>query len=475
MIWNIAWKNVWRNKRRSLVVITAVTLGTIAGVFTSGLMKGWVDQRIKSAIHTEVGHLQIHNKNYLINEEIQYTIPDDEKLSQYLSTNSKVLSFAKRLKVMTMASTSYGSTGLKLQGINLSQEMAVSDIAQKIQTDGGHFLDEGSHNKVVISDKTAEQLRIKTYMITTDVIDSLVGIEVPKQVLAKLDSLLGKRFVTKKLFKSTLESLLSTKEQNKYGRKILETSRHYRLRNKIVFTFTGKDGQMVYQAFRVAGIYKTSNTMFDQMNAYVLYNDLYNLLGFDRNVYHETAVILKDEDDLNDVKNDIRNKFSNLSILDWKELAPDAGMLSEYMDFYYYFIMGFILFALAFGIINTMLMAILERLKELGMLMAIGMNKKKVFKMIMLETIFLTLVGALIGMVLGALSIYITGHIGINISSVGEGMEAVGFASVIYPAIEWHFFFGVSLLVILTAVLSSLIPARKALKLKPADALRIDM
>ncbi|MFB6318563.1 ABC transporter permease [Saccharicrinis sp. FJH54] len=475
MIWSIAWKNVWRSKRRSLVVIIAVTIGTIAGVFTAGLMKGWVDQRIKSAIFTEVSHLQIHNKNYLINEELKYTVPHPDKLIQFLQNSPEVKAYSNRLKIMAMASTSLGNTGLKLQGVHLRDEEAVSDIYQKIQPDGGTFLQPDQKNRVVISDKTAEQLRIKTYTVTDEVLDSLNKLEVPPSAISILETIKGTRYNTKKLFQSKLEEILSKKDQNKFGRVITETSRHYRLRTKIVFTFTGEDGQMVYQAFRVCGIYKTTNTMFDQMNAYVRYDDLLDLAGFNSNVFHETAVILNNGNDLKQFKNALTDKFSDLSILDWKELAPDAGMLSQYMNFYYYIIMGFILFALAFGIINTMLMAILERLKELGMLLAIGMNKRKVFSMIMLETIFLTLVGAIAGMILGAVVIYITGRTGINLSSVGEGMEAMGWAAVIYPGIEWHFFFGITLMVILTAILSSVMPARKALKLKPADALRIDM
>ena len=107
--------------------------------------------------------------------------------------------------------------------------------------------------------------------------------------------------------------------------------------------------------------------------------------------------------------------------------------MADYMTMYYFIIMGFILFALAFGIVNTMLMAILERTKELGMLMAIGMNRKRVFNMIMLETIFLTMVGAVAGMGLGWLLIAVTGHTGINFSSVGEGFEAFGWAAIVYP------------------------------------------
>ena len=76
-------------------------------------------------------------------------------------------------------------------------------------------------------------------------------------------------------------------------------------------------------------------------------------------------------------------------------------MMNDYMIMYYFIFIGIVMFALAFGIINTMMMTILERTKELGMLMAIGMNRRRVFSMIMLETIFLTMVGAVAGMLSG--------------------------------------------------------------------------
>lgn len=83
MVWSIAWKNIWRNKKRSLIVMTAVLLGTTAGVFTSGLMLGWVDQRIKTVIFTEDGHLKIHNPEYLNNEEIGNKLQDATGIKNY--------------------------------------------------------------------------------------------------------------------------------------------------------------------------------------------------------------------------------------------------------------------------------------------------------------------------------------------------------------------------------------------------------
>jgi ABC-type lipoprotein release transport system permease subunit len=474
MIWSIAWKNVWRNRKRSLIVITAVLLGTTAGVFTSGLMEGWVNQRIKSVIYTEVGHIKLHNPDFLNNEEIGNTIPQSENICAYLEKKPGVKAFSKRIKLMAMASTSRGNTALMLQGIDVDKEKKVSDLFTKIAPGAGNFFEGSGAYPISISDKTAEQLRIKSYKIPERYIDSLKNIGAPYQVIRKLTSIVAIRYNTENLFKKELGKLLNKKEVSKYGSDIVKVSEHYRLRSKIVFTFTDKNGELINQSFRVCGIFNTTNTMFDQMNAYVLKNDLAQLAGLGVEDCHEIGILLDEDTEVKAIQQDLRKEFPRISVMNWLEMAPDAGMISEYMDFFYLIIMGFILFALAFGIINTMLMAILERTKELGMLMAIGMNKKRVFNMIMLETIFLTLVGALAGMLIGWIIIEITGHTGLDFSSVGEGFEAMGWAAVIYPEITPSFFFTVTLLVIATGILSSIFPARKALSLNPVEAIRSD-
>ncbi len=474
MILSVSWKNVWRNKKRSLIVISAVLLGTVAGVFTSGLMNGWVQQRVNSVIYTEMSHLKIYHPDYLLNEEMKFTVPEPLKVEKYLKSNPEIQAFSKRIKIMAMASTSRGNTGLKLNGITLEDEKAVSDIWGKIVPGGGNYLSKDTRNPIVISDKTAEQLRIKNYKINREVLDSLTRLEVPNTTLEKLKTIENKRFKTNKLFKKELSNLLDKKEVKEYGKAIVNSSVHYRLRNKIVFTFTDAEGKMIYQTFRVCGIFKTQNTMFDQMNAFVLREDIASLAGFSENDYHEIAIIAKNDVDIDQMKTEMKKVFPKLSILTWKDLAPDAAMMTEFMGIWYAIIMGIILFALAFGIINTMLMAILERVKELGMLMAIGMNKKRVFRMIMYETIFLTLVGAVAGMGIGALLIVFTGHTGLDFSSVSEGLEAIGYSAVIFPEIDAGFFFIVTLLVFLTGILASIIPARKALKLNPVEAIRTE-
>jgi ABC-type antimicrobial peptide transport system permease subunit len=119
-----------------------------------------------------------------------------------------------------------------------------------------------------------------------------------------------------------------------------------------------------------------------------------------------------------------------------------------------------------------MLMAVLERTRELGMLAAVGMNRRRVFMMIMLESIFLSMVGGFAGMAVSGIAIAITNHTGINLVKYSEGMEAFGYSAHLYPTIGADFFIILTVLIVITGILSSVYPARKALQLNPVEALR---
>jgi ABC-type lipoprotein release transport system permease subunit len=151
---------------------------------------------------------------------------------------------------------------------------------------------------------------------------------------------------------------------------------------------------------------------------------------------------------------------------------PLLGMVDDLLDLWLYLFMGIILLALGFGIVNTMLMSILERERELGMLAAIGMNKRRIFFMIMLESVLLSLTGGVAGMVLSLMLIGWTRHTGIDLSALSEGFARMGYNPMLYPSLNALFFINITLMVILTGIAASIYPARRALKLSPADAIR---
>jgi ABC-type lipoprotein release transport system permease subunit len=474
MIWSIAWKNVWRNKKRSLVVIVAVTLGIISGVLLIGIMEGWVKQRLNDAIYNEVSHVQIHNSEYVKNEEINLTIRNPEEITRSIDTLKELSACVKRTKIVAMANTPWANTGVIIYGVEPEREKQISEIFKKIVPDGGEYLNDQKSGNILISDKTAEMLKLKQYIVTDSVIERLREEKVPSSVLTKLEDLKDTRFKSPKDFREALRKEFPVKDLNRYGLLITDKALDYRIRNKIQITISDREGTPVQGIFRVCGVYKTTNTGFDQATVFVNAGELAKLYGGNEILTHEIAILLKNIEDAGIVKEKLDRIPGGNSVRTWKELAPDAAMMNDYMIIYYFIFIGIIMLALAFGIINTMLMSVLERTKELGMLMAIGMNRRRIFKMIMLETIFLTLVGAITGMISGWIITKFLGKTGIHFSGWGEGFEAIGFAARVYPVITVEFLIFTTILVIVTAMVSSVWPARKALRLNPVEALRTE-
>jgi ABC-type antimicrobial peptide transport system permease subunit len=373
-----------------------------------------------------------------------------------------------------MANTPWANTGVILYGVDPEKEKQVTEIYKKIVKDGGKYLDAHSPGDILISDKTAELLKLKQYIVTDSIIEKLRGEKVPVSVLTKLETLKDKRFRSPKDFREALRKEFNKKELDRFGQLITDNTLDYRIRNKVQITISDIEGTPIQGIFRVCGIYKTTNTGFDQTTVFVNAGELSKLYGGEDILTHEIAILLNNIDDADIVKEKLSRIPGDNSVRTWKELAPDAAMMNDFMIMYYFIFIGIIMLALAFGIINTMLMAILERTKELGMLMAIGMNRRRIFIMIMLETIFLTVVGAITGILLGWAITEILGKTGIHFAGWGEGFEAVGFAARVYPVVTPEFFVFTTIMVIATAIISSIWPARKALKLNPVEALRTE-
>jgi putative ABC transport system permease protein len=474
MIWSISWKNVWRNKIRSLVVVFAVMVGIISGVMIVAIMEGWVKQRLHDAIYNEVSHIQVHNTEYLKNEEIHLTVNDTTEMRRAIEALPGLKGWLKRTRMVAMVNTPWANTGVFVYGIDPEKEKQVTEIYKKIVPEGGEYLDKTKPGNILISDKTAEVLKLKQYIIKEEVMNQLKSENVPAIVLSRLDSLRDVRFRSPKEFREALKTELTKKELDSYGLKIIDKALDYRIRNKIQITITDVTGTPVQSTFRVCGIYKTTNGSFDQASVFVNSGELASLYDASTILTHEIAILLTDIENVDSVKGKLKGISVDNTVSTWKEMAPDAAMMNDYMIMYYIIFIGIVMFALAFGIINTMMMTILERTRELGMLMAIGMNRKRIFSMIMLETIFLTLVGAVAGMISGWILVEVLGNTGIHFSAWGEGFEAIGFAAIVYPVITPSFFVIITVMVILTAIISSIWPARKALKLNPIESLRTE-
>ncbi len=406
MISSIAWKNIWRNRVRSGVIISAITIGMLAGVFTATFYKGWVNQRLEAGVETEVSHIQIHQPEFGENFELKNFIPESAKLAEDIAKENFVSGVSPRMVAQAMIASSETGTGVKILGIDPEKEKTVTNLYTKIP-DGKYF--EGvKRNPILIGKKLAEKLKVK-------------------------------------------------------------------LHSKLVMTLQDSQGHLTNEAFRVCGIYSVGNGMFEEMNVFVLKTDLARFVQLDESTTHELVVHLKDHGELDSSAKTLAEKYPNLLVQNWKQMTPELGILNEYGNIYIYFFIAIILLSLGFGIVNTMLMAVMERVKEIGMLMAVGMSKFRVFWMLMLETVLLTLTGGFFGIMLGIAVTLATMKTGINLSFYAEGLEDMGYSSHVFPVIEFEMVSVIVLLVFVTGLIASIYPARKALKYKPAEAIRIDM
>lgn len=243
------------------------------------------------------------------------------------------------------------------------------------------------------------------------------------------------------------------------------------LGSKIVLNFQDTTGDLTASAFRIAGIFKTSSTTYDESHVFVRSSDLNNLLGTSH-LIHEIVIKTNSPRQAPVLATQLQKIWPKLKVQSWEQVAPELQLLDSTIRLEIYIFMSILVLALALGIINTMLMAILERTRELGMLMAIGMNKKRIFGMIVAETFFLSFIGAPLGIFFSWITIHLTGKYGINLSIVGKGLSQFGYGSIIYPVLDHAYYFHIALMMIVAALLSAIYPAVKALKLRPVEAIR---
>ena len=242
--------------------------------------------------------------------------------------------------------------------------------------------------------------------------------------------------------------------------------------NRVVLSFQDLDNHITSGSFNITGLFKTASTPYDERNVFVRAEDL-NALLTEQTIWHEIAIILHDESLSNALTADLNRQFDGIAAETWYELSPELRYITDMGGSMTFYIMVVIMLALAFGILNTMLMAIFERMRELGMLMAVGMSKIRIFLMIMLESVILTLTGAVAGLAVAHISVNYLARNGLDMTSVGgDSMAEFGYDAVVYPIAASGDYITTILLVAFTAILAAVYPAIKALRLNPVEVIK---
>jgi len=406
----LAWKNIWRNRRRTLLTINAIGFGVMALVALYNYYDGFHQQVIQNVIRYQSGHLLITAPDYHRRMATHLVMDDPSKVDSWLRRSEEVQAFSHRVMVQGLISTAQGSANILIAGIEPEKEKDVTRFSDN--------LIQGSY-------------------LTSDNLKSIVlGSELAQLLQAELGA-------------------------------------------KVVALTQGVDGSIGNELFYVSGIFETHSD-FDKNMAFVRIEDARQLISLAPEASHQIAIVLKNEEKLFSLQNYFQSEFetsqnSEFQILNWKEVQKPLMAMIELNQSANRLLMFIIVFVAALGIANSILMSILERTREFGVMLAIGTTKLDVVRMVVVETLLLSFVGVLLGNILGALLtefFHIYGFDLAWLSSQKLVVQGTIIQTVSYPAIRWNNSFVVSTIVLILSVLISLFPIRHVTKLNPVNALR---
>lgn len=401
MLLKLAWRNLWRNKLRTAIVLGSMIFGLTGVTLMIGFMNAMSENMISNTINWQTSHLQIHHKNYPDEPKIEKTIVEWQALTAFLEQNNKVKIWSSRFLVAAMVTSARGTRSVVVSGINLQQEKKLRPFKKHIYA--GDYLQEKGKNPILVSQEIAKRLQLR------------VG-------------------------------------------------------SKVVLTFSDQDGQIIGAAFRVFGLFKTPSSVFDQQNLFVRKADLKKLNNIKGD--HEIALLLNNKKQLHQLKNEIKTQLSaENSVRDWMEIQPLLASMIASMESTNWIMLVIFVGAMGFAIVNILLMSVFERTREFGMLMAVGMHKKKILKLILLESTMLGLTGATLGLLLSSLLLFIMQCTGISLATMAEGLHAIGIETLLYPQVSIADYIFIFIAVLVVSLLAGLYPAKQIMKKSPASAM----
>ena len=397
----LAWRNLWRNHRRTLIMLLAIAIGVWAMIFMTALMRGMVDDMVRDGIDSLPGYVQIHHPEFRDDPSIFNTLqaPGPELLAAL--ENPAVAGWSSRLRVPAMISSERDSRGITLLGVDPAAEISIGFDPDNLVE--GRFLDSPDDPGLVIG----------------------------RKLLERLETRLGKRVV---VMSQDLENDIADR------------------------------------GFRIVGVYKASLESQDDIFVYGGRNRIQPLLKMGTLV-SEIAVAGHDYRAVDELLAIIREASpSGSEVLPWMELESYLYLMMSMMDGFVLVWIIVIFIALSFGLINTLMMAVFERIREIGLMQALGMRPSSILYLILMESLFLLVLGLLTGNILALASILPLKE-GIDLSAVAKGMEMMGAGSTLYPALKMRDLATANVVVIVLGLLTSLLPAWHASRYSPVEAI----
>jgi ABC-type lipoprotein release transport system permease subunit len=410
----LAWRNLWRNRRRTFITMAAIAFGYAMLLFVACLMAGLRWQMIQNGTCLVMSQIQIHAPGYYPNRSLQKTLggrkgTDVSALLASISADRRVSAVAPRVYGYALLSAAHRSAGVELMGVVPDQEPKITTLNTQIAK--GSYLTAQAPKGVVIGDKLA----------------STIGIE---------------------------------------------------LNSEIVLLTQAADGSMGNDVYTVVGILHTGLDSVDRGLVLMTLSSLQDLLHLAPARIHEVGIKLNHISAATKVAAALEvqlGKTLPVRVMAWPELAPE---LANYVQFNHgvTIVLFFIFFLVAvIGVMNTMLMAVYERTREFGMLMAVGMRPAQVIRLILTEAAGLGVASLVVGAALGVpLLWYLQVH-GLDLG--GATGEVVSVAGVVvghlwYGRQDFPAYSEAALGLAATALVSALYPAWRAAQLRPTEAMR---
>ncbi|PKL37307.1 MAG: hypothetical protein CVV44_16885 [Spirochaetae bacterium HGW-Spirochaetae-1] len=402
----MSWRNLWRHRRRSVVVISSIGVGIFSMIFSMGFMNGMNVQMVENTISTSLGHVAVHKKGFQDNMKLENNFIADDAIYKALREAPAVVAFAPKIKVQGMVRSSETSRGVLIIGIDPEKEKKISKIYDYTSKDeGSAFLDDMAADEVLIS----------------------------KAMAGKLDLVVGDR---------------------------------------LVLMVQDKHREIIGEGLMVKGIFESPVDSFDKYVVFVGLKKLQEVTGLGDGI-SELTVLVKNKDRVRATRDYIRNalKDRNLEVLSWQDMAPNLVRAIALFDMIMYIFFAIVFVTVIFSVANTLIMAILERFHEIGVMKSIGTRPSWIFFMIMFEAVNLGFVGLAMGILAGVGITGLLGFTGIDFSFYMESMRTWGTGSIIYPAIKILDLIVAVIIVLLTTVIAALYPAVKAARIRPLEAL----
>lgn len=240
---------------------------------------------------------------------------------------------------------------------------------------------------------------------------------------------------------------------------------------KIILSAQNRENDVSAMAFKVTGIIKTNNMALDETAIFIDRDKARDLLLVPEGVT-QVCMILHNEKDIPALQGELRKHFSELEVFRWDEIYP-ALMQSRVMMEWFNLVISLIVFCVAgLGIFGVMLVSVLERLREFGIMLAVGTKFSQIRQIVMAESFFLGFFGFLAGSLLGGMTLYYFYVHGLDLTMFSKGLDAFGMDAVTYAIIRPDYFV-IAFIAVLTATFLSVLPPLRFLKkVKPIEVIR---